>query len=112
MHRLPPLILSHDVNNASLVASIWPIISNTEAIAVNQAWAGFSGSVFSQGAELVDLGSTKVGAWQIWNKAISEKTTVSGVGMRVEGREEGCPGVVCTLQSPSQFPFLHRPSSS
>ena len=75
-----PLILSHDVNNASLVASIWPIISNTEAIAVNQAWAGFSGSVFSQANEVVDLGTTKVGAWQIWNKAVSEKTTVRGGG--------------------------------
>jgi len=41
-----PLILSHDINNDTLTAAIWPIIANTEALAVNQAWAGFSGSEF------------------------------------------------------------------
>ena len=41
-----PLILSHDINNNTLAAAIWPIIANTEALAVNQAWAGFSGSSF------------------------------------------------------------------
>ena len=39
-----PLILSHDTTNATVTDEIWPIISNTEAIAVNQAWAGDSGT--------------------------------------------------------------------
>ena len=39
-----PLILSHDTNNDTISDEIWSIISNTEAIAVNQAWAGDSGS--------------------------------------------------------------------
>ena len=38
-----PLILSHDTNNDTITDEIWPIISNTEAIAINQAWAGDSG---------------------------------------------------------------------
>jgi len=41
-----PLILSHDVNNDTIMDEIWPIISNKMAIAVNQAWAGHSGSPF------------------------------------------------------------------
>jgi len=42
-----PLTLSHDVNNDTVMDQIWPIIANPEAIAVNQAWAGHSGSPFS-----------------------------------------------------------------
>jgi alpha-galactosidase len=41
-----PLTLSHDVNNATTMDAIWPVIANPEAIAVNQAWAGHSGSPF------------------------------------------------------------------
>ena len=41
-----PLILGLDVTNATTVNMFWPIISNTEAIAVNEDYAGFSGSRF------------------------------------------------------------------
>jgi alpha-galactosidase len=68
-----PLILSHDLNNATLTAAIWPIISNQEAIAVNQAWYGFSGSVFKQPSETIVLGEKfdAVPIWQYWYKPIS-----------------------------------------
>ena len=69
-----PLILSHDVNNATIMDAIWPIIANKEALAVNQAWDGFSGSVFQEATEKVffkEMGSTAgVGAWQFWNKPV------------------------------------------
>jgi len=35
-----PLTLSHDVNNDTIMDQVWPLISNREIIAVNQAWAG------------------------------------------------------------------------
>ena len=38
-----PLILSHDTTDDTVSDEIWPIISNTEVIAVNAAWAGDSG---------------------------------------------------------------------
>jgi hypothetical protein len=38
-----PLILGYDVANRSLTRKVWPIISNVEAIAVNQQWAGHPG---------------------------------------------------------------------
>ena len=50
-----PLTLSHDVNNATVMSKIWPVIANTEAIAVNQAYAGDSGGVYHTSAETVEL---------------------------------------------------------
>jgi alpha-galactosidase len=41
-----PLTLSHDVNNDTTMDTVWPVISNKEAIHVNQAWYGHSGSPF------------------------------------------------------------------
>jgi hypothetical protein len=35
---------------------IWPVISNTEVIAVNQAYAGHSGSAFKKSVDTVTLG--------------------------------------------------------
>jgi len=52
---------------------VWPLISNKEALAVNQAWANFSGSSFLEGTEKVHLGSEDafaVGAWQYWYKPV------------------------------------------
>jgi len=56
-----PLTLSHDVNDDKVMDEVWPIISNREAIAINQAWAGHSGSPFLQSAEIVRLDSVD---WQ------------------------------------------------
>ena len=40
---------------SSLQAAIWPIIANKEALAVNQAWYGFSGSQFFTNATVTYL---------------------------------------------------------
>jgi len=48
-----PLTLSHDVNNETVTAAIWDVITNREAIAINQAWAGHSGAPFAQAERLV-----------------------------------------------------------
>lgn len=76
-----PLTLSHDMNNDTVTDSIWDIITNTEAIAVNQAWDGFSGSVFAQSSVTTPLlrecTKNTVGeclraapTWQFWNKPV------------------------------------------
>ena len=44
--------------------AVWPIISNREAIAVNQAWAGHSGSAFYRSASTVTLGEVNYAAVQ------------------------------------------------
>merc|ERR1712190_606505 len=38
-----PLILGLDITDSAAVDGIWDIVSNKEAIAVNQAWAGHPG---------------------------------------------------------------------
>jgi hypothetical protein len=48
-----PLVLSFNIISEDIMASMWPIISNTEVIAVNQQWDGFSGSAFYTSAENV-----------------------------------------------------------
>jgi alpha-galactosidase len=38
-----PLVLSHDLTDEAVTEQIWSIITNTEAIAINQAWDGDAG---------------------------------------------------------------------
>lgn len=58
-----PLILSHDVNNDTLTAEIWPLIANREALAINQAYFGNdSGGPFLASEEMLDLG--EIEGWQ------------------------------------------------
>lgn len=84
-----PLILSHDMNNDTVTDSIWDIITNTEAIAVNQAWAGESGTIFAESEKKIHMSTNpvdkrerslalpqvRVGEWQQWSKKISDKET-------------------------------------
>lgn len=42
-----PLIIGLNVTDGPTVDSVWDIITNTELIAVNQAWAGFAGTMFA-----------------------------------------------------------------
>lgn len=46
-----PLVLGLNVTDTPTLASVWDIISNTEAIAVNQQYAGFSGTIFFSSAD-------------------------------------------------------------
>merc|ERR1719235_2648520 len=50
-----PLTLSHDVNNDTIMDQVWPIVSNKEAIAVSQTYAGFSGGPFKSSEKTVVL---------------------------------------------------------
>ena len=48
-----PLVLGIDMTNATAMDSVWDIITNTEAIAVNQAYIGSSGGLYNEtGAQL------------------------------------------------------------
>ena len=44
-----PLTLSMDFQNKTATDSVWHIITNTHAIAVNQAWADHPGTTFDLG---------------------------------------------------------------
>lgn len=99
-----PLILSHDTNNGTVSDAIWPIISNTEAIAVNQAWNGFSGGPFAQASETVELGA-KYGAapaWQIFYKPVDATHTAvlmmnhQATSASMSFQFSQVPGLTCT----------------
>ena len=64
-----PLILGMDMSNASTMADVWPYISNIEAIAVNQAWAGDPGRLIYPPASGPDTaGATP--PMEVWAKAL------------------------------------------
>jgi len=74
-----PLTLSMDFTNTSNVDSVWSIVSNTDAIGVNQAWGGHPGTVFAEGPDTVllqhtdgrrGLAPTAVASWQAWYKPL------------------------------------------
>jgi len=79
-----PLTLSYDVNDDAVSDAVWPFVSNREAIAVNQAWAGHSGSPFKESDARVRLadfthllngvvtvhGDGTVASWQYFQKPL------------------------------------------
>jgi hypothetical protein len=48
VRHVVPLILGHDVLRGDVNAKVWPIVANTEAVAINQAWAGHPGFLAAQ----------------------------------------------------------------
>jgi len=56
-----PLILGLDLTDTARVDGVWDIISNKEAIAVNQAWAGHPGRLVQDGGRA---------GWQLWAKRL------------------------------------------
>lgn len=64
-----PLTLGFDVRDDARMDAAWPIISNTEAIAVNQAWAGSPGNEFASSNETITFpGLCHMPAWQMLYK--------------------------------------------
>ena len=60
-----PLTLGFDVTNPTLMKEVWPIISNTEAIAVSQSWHNHPGRLVASmpaGAHDADI------QWEAWAK--------------------------------------------
>jgi alpha-galactosidase len=119
-----PLTLSHDVNNKTIMDGIWDVIANKEVIAVNQAWAGHSGSPFksaSQQVKLSDvnyaamtkemtvedaasLGGAFAPAWQYFYKPVEAKGAKTAVLLMNHQSDAAdltltfadIPGVTCT----------------
>lgn len=43
-----PLVLSHDLTNDTTMDAVWPVITNREMLAVNDAWVGDAGVLVKQ----------------------------------------------------------------
>ena len=72
-----PLVLGLDVRNATVMDGVWDIISNREVIAVNQAYAGGSGTLVVQADANVTFpfcgsqypSGCSLAAWQVLHRA-------------------------------------------
>ena len=73
-----PLVLSHDMTNDTTMDAVWDIISNREALAVNDAWAGDAGVLIKQSEEMLPFANCHWGfnqfcnnsAWMVWKKEL------------------------------------------
>eukprot|EP00729_Bicosta_minor_P015037 gene15037-6128_t len=59
-----PLVLGFNMSNQDQMGRVWPIITNKEAIAVDHAWAGMPGTLYS---------TLQNGTVEIWAKALPER---------------------------------------
>eukprot|EP00456_Euglypha_rotunda_P047149 TRINITY_DN37590_c0_g1_i2.p1 TRINITY_DN37590_c0_g1~~TRINITY_DN37590_c0_g1_i2.p1 ORF type:complete len:269 (-),score=49.48 TRINITY_DN37590_c0_g1_i2:11-739(-) len=50
-----PLVLGFDLTNETTVQSVWDIVTNTEAININQQWAGFPGDCISESGKMINF---------------------------------------------------------
>jgi len=84
-----PLFLSFDVTNDAIVDRVWPIISNEEAISINQEWAGHPGRlVLTNGHGQVWTKSLKDGCYAVLflnrgEEPIRLSTTLAQLGVEV-----------------------------
>ena len=66
-----PLVLSFDFTNSTLLDEVWPTVTNRDALAINEAWAGASGTLFAASAEVTTFtpcGFTRDSSctWPLW----------------------------------------------
>ena len=66
-----PLTLSHDVNNKTISDIIWPIISNKEILAINQAYEGDSGGVYDSSTNTVELTDAYIEATETESRVLA-----------------------------------------
>ena len=73
-----PLVLSHDLTNDTTMDAVWPVITNREALAVNDAWAGDAGVLVKQSDEMLEFDNCHWGfnqfctapASMVWKKEL------------------------------------------
>jgi hypothetical protein len=75
-----PLVLGFDVTNDTMLSATWDIISNSEALGVNQAWFGhpgylirtatttFNATVFHGASNDIKDPPSRLPSWQAWAK--------------------------------------------
>lgn len=107
-----PLVLSHDTTNDTVSDAIWPIIANREAIAINQAWAGESGTLYAtfpaQADVLQCLHATQP-CYQLWSKKVDAATGATAVMVMNHAQAASGALSVAFAQVPS---LAHLPAAT
>jgi hypothetical protein len=107
-----------DVNNATIMDSVWDVIANKEAIAVNQAWFGHPGGPFKESSEqvvlsevntaLVESGALKRGGLEEYNELLKE----TGMTRVAASQYVPPPALKCPPQlTPPSRRYLYKPMS-
>lgn len=73
-----PLVLGFDLTDNDALTEVWDIIANTEAIAVNQAWASDAGVLIANATTTNTFDNCHWGqstactlpSWQVWRKTL------------------------------------------
>lgn len=67
-----PLVLGFDLTNSTLVDRVWPIVTNTEVIAVSQNWGGHPGRRAAYASTNSTYKSQHLPDFEIWAKPMPE----------------------------------------
>lgn len=78
-----PLILSFDLSNRTTLETVWPFITNLEAIEVSQTWAGHPGRQVLQN-ESVQVWTKQLGPKRAAVLAINMESAAKGQPLQVE----------------------------
>jgi hypothetical protein len=65
-----PLVLGFDLTNSSLIDRVWPIVTNTEVIAVSQTWGGHPGRRAAYAPTNSTYKSQHLPDYEIWAKPL------------------------------------------
>ena len=106
-----PLILGMDMTNESTMASVWPYISNREAIAVNQHWVGDPGRLLTTplaAAPTIEIFAKLQPAGAVALLAINTATTDFNISSNADGAVGAALGVDVDLAAVlgAQYPGL------
>lgn len=86
-----PLVLGFDVTNDTMLSDSWDIISNSEALEVNQAWFGhpgylirtatttFNATVFHGASNDIKDPPSRLPSWQVWAKPLAHENSTMAV---------------------------------
>jgi hypothetical protein len=103
-----PLILGHNVTDQVLNDELWDIIANTEAIAVNQAWAGHPGYLADSSTGLNGTSDEEVYAWAV----DCDETDPQQLGWQILVENDGNGGTttsrVCRLSTSNSNDDIDR----
>ena len=75
-----PLILAMDLRDSAMLDSVWPIVSNKEAILINQEFSGDAGRLHNSSTDMVTLPNCGAGipcehpSWMVWTKGLPVPT--------------------------------------
>ena len=108
-----PLVLGNDLTDGATMDAVWPIVSNREALAVNEAWAGDAGVLLKQSDDSVTMsncswfngGGCEHPRWMVWKKQLN----ASAVALLLMNNAEAPQDVAVTWLADLPRDALHCP---